>query len=84
MIRKNFKEDVPYKEVYESVYYFKINNLKNGMMESSYTKIEFYLISIFEPYQDKKKKCYIHIDDMQTALRMSSQIRLSDVQLYIL
>ena len=38
---------------------FKVNNIKNGLMESSLGKIDYYLIELFKPYELKNKPSYI-------------------------
>jgi len=43
---------IPFNELPYVVVDFKINNLKNGMMESSYSKMELYLIEIFEEFKN--------------------------------
>lgn len=47
LFKKTWKNDIPYAHIQNTVITFKLDLLKCGMMESSYSKIELYLISIF-------------------------------------
>lgn len=53
--RKYPDENFPYKELYDTILHFKINAIKNGLMEASLNKIDNYLIGIFKPYEKKDK-----------------------------
>lgn len=70
---KSFKKlhslEIPFEAIQPQVVNFKLDLLKNGMMESSYSKIELYLISIFAPFQDKKRKGFMKLEMLQKALR---------------
>ena len=50
IFKKTWKNDIPYAHIQQTVITFKLDLLKCGMMESSYSKIELYLISIFQPF----------------------------------
>jgi hypothetical protein len=62
-IQKSYEDGFPFKDLHSVIIKYKIINIKNGLMESSFSKIDHYLISIFKDYE-KEKKDYIHIDDV--------------------
>jgi hypothetical protein len=51
-INKNYDDSFPYKDLPAVVIDYKINEIKNGLMESSFFKIDHYLISIFEKHDE--------------------------------
>lgn len=56
--KKKIDETYPHKihnELYDTIVNFKINAIKNGLMEASLNKIDKYLIGIFKPYEKKDK-----------------------------
>ncbi len=62
--------------MYNIILEFKIQNLKNGLMESSLNKLELYIREICKPY-DLENKGYIHCDNLMLALKNCKKIVLS-------
>ena len=77
--KKYYDNNLPYLELYNLVIYFKITNIKNGLMESSQDKMDLYLIGLFQKFEEKKKN-FIHINNLTMALRNSNKIILSNIQ----
>lgn len=53
-------------------------------MESSYSKMESYLIQIFEEFKNEKKPECINLDNILKAMKKQKKIILSDIQIYLL
>ncbi len=62
-IQKKYEDSFPFRDFPDILIQFKISNIKIGLMESSFSKIDNYLISIFKAYE-KQKIDYIHIDEL--------------------
>lgn len=62
---------------------YKINIIKNGTMESAFTKIDHFLISLFKQY-DKDDLGTISLDDMMKALKSTNKIKLSLLELCLI
>lgn len=78
-MKKKYPQDFPYTETYNFILEFKINLIKNGLMESSLNEMDLYLRGLFQKYE-KDKPNLIHISDMGEALRTCDKIVLSNVQ----
>lgn len=52
MLHKHYDDEFPYKDLPDLVVEFKMNEIKNGLMESAFTKIDHYLIGLFEKHDE--------------------------------
>lgn len=50
IIDKKYDSLFPYKDLSKVVTQYKVNLIKNGTMESAFTKIDHYLIDLFQKY----------------------------------
>jgi len=82
-IKNDHPEKYPYNLTQDYIFKFKVDIIRNGLMESSVTKLEQYLRKLFETY-DNEKNGLISPGDMTTALSKADKIVLSQMQLYIL
>ncbi|KAL4491859.1 hypothetical protein ABPG72_006114 [Tetrahymena utriculariae] len=75
--------EIPYEKLYDILLNFRIQILKNGLMESQLNKLEIYIRQLCTPY-DKDNKGLIHLDDLMKELKKTTEIILTKTQTYII
>eukprot|EP00825_Cyclidium_porcatum_P020383 TRINITY_DN2310_c0_g1_i7.p1 TRINITY_DN2310_c0_g1~~TRINITY_DN2310_c0_g1_i7.p1 ORF type:complete len:282 (-),score=64.46 TRINITY_DN2310_c0_g1_i7:221-1066(-) len=84
IISKKFSEDkFRYDQLYDIILEMKIENLKNGLMESHLNQLEKYIRIICQEY-DLEKKGLIHIDNLMQAFQKSNKITLPKLQTFMI
>lgn len=68
--------EIPYDKLYDIILSFRIQVLKNGLMESQLNNLEIYIRSICKPF-DFDGKGFIHLDDLMKELQKSPKIILT-------
>jgi len=82
-IEFDYPEKFTYKEIGNYIFKFKVDVIKNGLMENNVSKLEQYLRKLFEIF-DEEKTGKISPQKMMEALARAEKIILSKMQLYIL
>ena len=82
-VKRSYPEFVPYNQL--GIFYlsYKVNDIKNGLMDSSLNKMDKYLISLFKRFEGKKKN-RINLQQMVDALRQADKFCLSQFQLFMI
>lgn len=82
-IKRKYSCDFPYKNTYNAILEFKINTIKNGLMESRLNEMDVYLRGIFKSFEEEKPG-FIHVNNVAKALRGSDKMILSNIQIFML
>lgn len=82
IIRTYPDNEIPYANLYDILLNFRIEILKNGLMESQLNKLELYLRELCAPH-DVENKGLVHVDDLIRELKKSDKIILSKTQVIL-
>ena len=82
-IENRYPDNFPYADLPDLLFSFKVDIIKAGFMESHPSKLELYLLKLFEAH-DQEKKGKLPLDTIAEALSRADKLILSKMQLIIL
>lgn len=82
-IEYRYPDNFPYHNLPDLLFSFKVDIIKAGFMESHPSKLELYLLKLFESY-DQEKAGKLHLDVIGEALANADKIILTKIQIIIL